>query len=155
MTPSLHHLYPESLAHLAHAPTNGVDDGGMGKKPDLHVVRDSLQLPERERRAIGKRLKLTLDQVKLSQADAARAMQVTKAAVNNWVKGRNLPEAAQLYRLGTDYKVSVDYILFGRGTDPRMQGLAERLAKLTDAEREALRGLFTDDDDPPPMTAAG
>jgi len=116
----------------------------MSRKPKQDAAGTSVALPEQTRIQIGRRLGASLKRKGASQAAAGRVALVTRAAVNNWIMGRNLPELAQLHRMAVEYGLSLDYILLGSIYTPETLDLARRIADMPCSQREALRDIFAE-----------
>jgi transcriptional regulator with XRE-family HTH domain len=87
--------------------------------------------------AMGRRLSEEMARVGRRQVDVAKQCQVTRAAVSNWIGGKNAIDFHNLYTLGRTFNISVDYVLFGRPS-PAVLDLA---TKLSTARPETLRDL--------------
>ncbi len=107
-----------------------------------NAAKQALPLERALREQIGRRLLQSLKRHGVTQAEAAVTLNVTRAAVGNWVKGRNLPEVAQLYRLADKHKLSIDYILFGALYTPEVVDLARRIVDLPSPQRAGLAAIF-------------
>ena len=143
MPPSLVQIDSASQAHVSRR-------SSAGAYSTVVQDDDSLALADRTRRDIGLRLQIELARAGATQTDAAKVALVSKQAVNHWVKGRTLPQFAQLYRLAQRYQFSTDYVLFGRIISPEVIDLATRIASMPENARALLAEMFAHDPAPPP-----
>ena len=77
-----------------------------------------------------------------TQADLARELKVTRAAVNSWEMGISLPKTRTVLEMAEFFHVSTDY-LFGMGDSQSIDltGLSERDVQLVIAMVENMRKL--------------
>ena len=101
-----------------------------------------LEIDDQTRSAIAKRFRQELKRVPIKQSEVAVVCGVSRGAVNNWVKGRNLFKFSNLYALGLKYSISVDYILFARGGDHQANALASRITAMPQEARKQLADMF-------------
>ena len=99
-------------------------------------------LDDQTRSGIAKRLRQELKRHGIKQVQVATTCNVSRGAVNNWVKGRNVIHFVNLYVLGRTYPISVDYILFNRGGDSEAAALAARISKMSSEARKQLADMF-------------
>ena len=64
---------------------------------------------------------------RMNQVDLARALGVTKAAVNYWVNGRSIPQVTVVQKLADLFCCSTDDLLKARAGDVLMSSAEERL----------------------------
>lgn len=64
---------------------------------------------------------------RLNQVDLARALGVTKAAVNYWVNGRSIPQVTVVQKLADLFCCSTDDLLKERTNDILISSAEERL----------------------------
>lgn len=70
------------------------------------------------RGAIGRRLKEARMSASMSQDDVAAEFGISRQAVSRWEGGHTMPKAAEWYRIGQVYGVSLDYLVYGIRTVP-------------------------------------
>jgi transcriptional regulator with XRE-family HTH domain len=71
-------------------------------------------LPKSEhQRAVGVRLRRTIDALGLSYTRAAEVMGTSRQVLHGWMEGRSYPENYCLYRLCRAYRVTFDYAYLG------------------------------------------
>jgi len=71
-----------------------------------------------ERRVIGGRIRKVREAAGLSQEDIGDALSLSRSAVSQWEKGQSSPEAKHLEAQSNVLKVSVDYLIHGKGKPP-------------------------------------
>jgi transcriptional regulator with XRE-family HTH domain len=77
-----------------------------------------MPLEKARRVEIGSRLRDARKGAKLSLADVAQEIKLSKQAVSAWESGRTTLDALQLGNLALLYGVSADFLLFGIKTIP-------------------------------------
>lgn len=94
---------------------------------------------------IGRRIRFARKQAKLTQAQLAERLGLTKSAISQWEGDRTLPELPYLVGVCKVLHASSDYILFGREPDKLSQEvitLAQRISMLDSKKRELLVAIF-------------
>lgn len=67
---------------------------------------------------------------RMSQVDLARALNVTKAAVNYWVNGRSIPQVTVVQKLADIFCCSTDDLLKERTNNMLMSSAEDRLLSI-------------------------
>jgi len=87
------------------------------------------------KRAVGDRLRITIEAVAPSQAAFARVMDVSPTKLGNWLRGDNYPEPLFLIRVCNEFGVTMDW--FYRGS---RAGVAASVAASLRQAEEASAG---------------
>jgi transcriptional regulator with XRE-family HTH domain len=67
---------------------------------------------------MGERIKIARDAQGLSQQQVGNAVEVTRAAVQTWEQGRFVPQEKHLGKLASVLKITMSYLVAGKGDDP-------------------------------------
>ncbi len=62
---------------------------------------------------IGDKIKTAREENKLTQAQAAESLMVSRQTVSNWENGKSLPDIISVIRMSELYKISLDELLKG------------------------------------------
>lgn len=90
---------------------------------------------------IGTRLKALRTEHELSQSEFARRIGVKRQTLQHWDSGRNLPNGRVLLEISRRFRVSIDWLLLGKGK-PRYQSQARATATLEADLAEAVRRVI-------------
>lgn len=93
-------------------------------------------------REIGRRIQSRRRQLGYTQEQLAEMMDVSIQMVSNLERGNKAIRIDNLVNLSRILQVSTDYILTGRGTSGDNSCMAEKLGKLSDADRRMVEMLI-------------
>ncbi len=88
----------------------------------------------------GEQIKRIREEAKLTQAQMAERLNVTRQAVSNWENDRNLPDIEMLIAIAASFRVSLDRLILGE-TD--MNNMTEKLIRDGSETRMARMNLTT------------
>jgi transcriptional regulator with XRE-family HTH domain len=95
-------------------------------------------LPEKTRSDIGQRIRQFRTHNDLSQAELADGMDISINFLSEIENGKKGFSYETLYKLCSEYKISADYILFGKSTDSAKTGDIVDIANHLDDEKLAV-----------------
>ncbi len=90
---------------------------------------------------IGKRIQIRRKQLGYTQEQLASMMDVSIQMISNLERGNKAVRIENLVTLSHILNVSTDYILTGSGTSCDFQTLAERIARLSETDRNMIELL--------------
>jgi transcriptional regulator with XRE-family HTH domain len=102
---------------------------------------------EEDRKALGDRLKSARTLVGITQEGVAKALTdggypTGKAAVSEWEKGRNIPDALVLRRLAKLYETSADALLWDTALTTEAVHFGAQFDALNDRQQRTFRAMW-------------